>query len=534
MTRAAAFVRAAALAVGAGAAFGLLEGLWADGLPGESTWARLGSLALLDAVLLGVPLAIGAGAWAALRPAQEPRPGRTLAALGVLLALGASGTWRLGEVLRDLDLDRLQAWHLERPLPVLRASDQARPILLITVDTLRADRVASMPALSRWAATGRQFTQARTGSPWTLPALGTLHSGLPTAAHGAGRRVEGAPLHVRTPLDEVPLLAETLRRQGYVAAAVVTNPYAGARYGFSRGFDRFHDLTHRTLRQRALRRGLLLRGFVPPGGDTAVAVTDRALTLLERGGQGRLFAWVHYLDAHAPYAEAPAGFDPYGPCDLPTCFDDWKAMRAGFFAPGEPERDHVRALYDADVAWLDGQLDRLLDEVAAQGWLEEGLVVLVGDHGEELWDHGGGEHGATFYDEVVRVPLIVWGAGVEAGQDARSIGLADVHRGLRAWAARDGLGPLAPDRPTTPVALSSRLFGDEAAGCVLGQFKRIVEADGTVLWFDLAADPQERVPLGEPPPQARDALIACTPEPLSAADDGVDDAGVLQALGYVD
>jgi len=536
MSRLAAAVRGVALAVLVGAVFGGVEGLLAESLPGEPWAERVGGLVLLDAVLLGGPLGLLLAAAAAFRSPRPVRPGLTLAALGILLGLLGSGGWRLATVLAELDVDRLQAWHLERPLPVLRAQGEVRPVVLITVDTLRADRVAQMPQLSTWAARGAWFTHARTPSPWTLPALATLHSGLPAGVHGAGRRVLDRPVHVRTGLDDVPLLAERLRQQGYVTAAVITNPYAGARYGFNRGFDRFHDLTHRTLRQRALRRGVLLRGLVPPAGDTADRVTDRALTLLERGGQGRLFAWVHYLDAHAPYAEVPDGFDPYGPCALPTCFDDWKAIRAGFFAPGPDERAFVRGLYDADVAWLDRQLGRLLDGLEAQGLMDQALVVLVGDHGEELWDHGGGEHGATFHDEVVRVPLLVWGPGVTPGQDSREVGLRAVHQALESWTVDGDLGPLAPGVPASPVPLVSRLFGPEAAGCVHLGHKRVVEADGTVRVFDLTADPLERAALNTVPAGLAEALAACTPAPLEVAEGvaGVEDAAVLQALGYVE
>ncbi len=536
MNRLARAVCGLALGVCVGALFGVVEGVIAESLPGEALGERVGGLVLMDAVLLGLPLGLVAAAIGLFRPGRPVGGGGVLAAVVLVLGVLGSGVWRLAEVLKELDLDALQGWHLERSLPLLRSEGEVRPIVLITVDTLRADRVAEMPRLAAWAEQGAWFTHARTSSPWTLPALATLHSGLPAGVHGAGRRVQDRPLHVRTALGDVPLLAEGLQRQGYVTGAVVTNPYAGARYGFSRGFDRFHDLTHRALRQRALRRGLLLRGLVPPARDTADRVTERALTLLDRGGQGRLFAWVHYLDAHAPYAEVPKGFDPYGPCELPTCFDDWKAFRAGFFKPGPEEEAFVRGLYDADVAWLDGELDRLLEGLDALGLFERALVVLVGDHGEELWDHGGGEHGLTFYEEVVRVPLLVWGPGVTPGRDDRSVGLRAVHQALVTWADGDGLGPLAPGVAAEPVPLVSRLFGDEAAGCVLGTHKRVVEGDGTVRVFDLTSDPGEARPLTGVPEEVAEALEACTPSPLPTASEtsGVEDAAVLQALGYVD
>ncbi len=524
------------LAVLFGALVGVLEGLVAQSLPGESWAVRIGGMVLLDAVLIGVPLGLVLATIALFRPSGPPRPRLTGASLVLLFGLLGAGGWRVLGVLDDLDLDRLQAWHLERSIPLIRSEGGPPPIVLITLDTLRADRVAEMPRLRAWAARGAWFTEARSSSPWTLPALATLHTGLPAAVHGAGRRVEGRKLHHRTPLTDVPVLAELLQNRGYITGAVVSNPFAGARYGFARGFDRFFDRTHRTLTQRGLRRGMVLRGFVPAATDTADGITERALSMFERTREGRFFGWVHYLDAHAPYSEEPEGFDPYGDCDLPSCFDDWKAVRAGLFRPSTAAQAHIRGLYDADVAWLDAQLGRLLDGLERLGLMERALVVMVGDHGEELWDHGGGEHGQTFFDEVMRVPLLMWGPGVVPGQDPRPVGLVAVNRALLAFGEGAGLGPLAPDAPVDPVPLVSRLFGPEASGCTDGHHKRIHEADGAELFFDLVADPAETSPLQELDPKIRESLRACSPSPLSAArDEGqADDLSVLQALGYLD
>ena len=534
MSRAAAALRALAVVLAGAALLGVVEGVLAESLPGESAWARILGLVVLDSVVLGLPLGVVAGVVAALRGRSGRRPRRTVAAAAFVALLLGGGAWRLVEVLEDFDLDRLQTWHLERPIPLLRSEGGGAPIVLISLDTLRFDHLEHMPRLRAWMARGRSFTQARTPSPWTLPAMASVHTGLVGAPHGAGRRVDGRPLHHRTPMGEVTTLAERLRSRGYVSGAVVTNPFLGARYGFAAGFDRFQDLSHRTLRNRALRRGRVLRGLVGPAGDTAERVTERGLEMLGRVAEGRFFVWVHYLDAHAPFASEPEGFDPYGPCDLPACFDDWRAWRAGFFAPGPPEQEVVRELYRADVAWLDHHLGELLDGLGSLGLMDEALVVLLADHGEEFWDHGGGEHGHSFHEELVRVPLVVWGPGVEPGEDDRSVGLAAVHSAALSFASGAGLGPLAPDAPPQQVGLVSRLFGPEAVGCTDGRFK-LVTVEGSVL-YDLVVDPGETRDVIASHPVEAARLRACSPVALAAVEDdgSVDDEVLLRGLGYVE
>ncbi|MCA9573630.1 MAG: sulfatase-like hydrolase/transferase, partial [Myxococcales bacterium] len=132
------------------------------------------------------------------------------------------------------------------------------------------------------------------------------------------------------------------------------------------------------------------------------------LAWLDAGGDAPSFLWLHYFDVHQPYTPAPR-FRPAGepPPGVGWRFDRFREVRSGHFVPDEAQRDWIARLYLAEVRQLDAELGRLLDALRARGRYDDALIVLVSDHGEELWDHGGFEHGHTVHDELLRVPLFV-------------------------------------------------------------------------------------------------------------------------------
>ena len=510
MSRLASFFEVLGAACLCGLVLGLVEGLLATPQIGEPLLARLLAVGLVD-VLLAFPIGGLLGLVAALLPRR--RPIGVLARVAALVPLLVVGLVALAIGLNrsTLDAELEGSMTHEQPLPRL-ASDQPAPIVLITLDTLRPDALEHMPRLSAHAADALRFPRAHSTAPWTLPAMASLHTGTSVHEHGAGARVPGQGNHVRAPMDEqLETLAEALADRGYVNAAVVTNPYLGTRYGFHEGFDRFHDLARKSQLNLALRRTLLLRLFLEPSRDTAAATTEVALELFGSMSGGRGFLWVHYIDAHAPYHVDD--WTPGEPCGLPDCFEDWGAVRQG--EPVE-DRDRVRELYEADLARLDAALDPLLEAVRGQG-----LVLLTADHGEEFWDHGGVEHGAGFHEEVVRVPLLVWGEG--AGEVDRHVDLVGVHDALLAWVDRGQLGPLEPGGPDALTPMASLLFGEEASACTDGRTKWLADRR-----YDLDEDPLEQHPLPAEP-------VSCLPGPLPEFEGELpDDLSVLRSLGYID
>jgi choline-sulfatase len=260
-------------------------------------------------------------------------------------------------------------------------------ILLVTIDTLRADRVgcyghasAATPMLDALAARGVRFETVIAHVPLTGPSHASILSGLGPLGHGFRENAGFVlPAQVRSG-------AEDFRDAGYRTAAFVSAFPLDRRFGFDRGFEVYDD-------------------HLPKGNDPrrtpyverfADATTDAVLRWLEvsaawSGGRP-FFLWVHYYDPHAPY-------EP----------------------PGEFAVRFRTAPYDGEVAFADQQLGRLFRALEERGDLSRTLVVAMSDHGEGLGDHGEATHGLFVYDSTLRVPLIVAGPGVAAGRVAPTV-----------------------------------------------------------------------------------------------------------------
>ncbi len=345
-------------------------------------------------------------------------------------------------------------------------------VLLITVDTLRADRLGCYgnrgirtPVIDGLADDGVLFESAVTPAVMTLPSHASILSGLYPPTHGI--RDNG---DYRLDSD-VLTLAEVLKSRGARTGAVVGSFVLDSMFGLDQGFDVYDD----ALPARGLNDSFLAER---PAG----AVTDAALRLLASMQGARFFLWVHYFDPHHPYT-APRAF----------------------------REQYPRRGYDAEIAYTDAEIGRLLGSLSSSGVRDKTLVVLVGDHGEGLDDHGERTHGIFLYDEQVRVPLIVSfpphvPSRVRVRSTARTVDvmptILDLVRLDPAGTAHEvqgaSLWPLiaqpekAEARPAYLEAMSpllmygwSPLFGIREARW------KYVEAPRPEL-YDLAADPGER------------------------------------------
>jgi arylsulfatase A-like enzyme/Tfp pilus assembly protein PilF len=234
-------------------------------------------------------------------------------------------------------------------------------LVLITIDTLRADRVGAYgstavrtPALDAIAADGIRFSAAYATVPLTLPSHASMLSGRLPVAHTV-RTNDG----YRVP-SEVPLVAETLRQAGFRTAAFVGSIVLGSATGIDRGFETFDD----DMGQKAERR--------------CEEVVQRAASWLSTVGPDRYLLWVHMNDPHLPY-------DPPEP-----------------FAS-----EYGASPYDAEVAYTDRCVGQLVADLDRVGVSDRSAVVVAADHGEGLGDHGERSHGVLLYDTTIRVPLLV-------------------------------------------------------------------------------------------------------------------------------
>ena len=269
-----------------------------------------------------------------------------------------------------LVLVSLASMAASEPLPGFSAG-QGRPaapagIILITVDTLRADRLESYgyagtpnPAVNALAADGVLFEQVIAQSPLTLPS----HCSMLTGAfpyHTGVRDQAGFSLK-----PEHRTLAERLRSEGYRTAAFIGSSVLNAGTGLDQGFDLYWDLPEQGPPERL-------------GGE----VMHRALEWLSSQGDGKFFAWIHLFDPHSPY-DAP---EPFG------------------------SRYRTRP-YDGEVAYVDSLVGDLVGHLKRLRLYDRTLLVFTSDHGESLGEHGESSHGMFLYDATVRIPLIIKAAG---------------------------------------------------------------------------------------------------------------------------
>jgi arylsulfatase A-like enzyme/tetratricopeptide (TPR) repeat protein len=407
-------------------------------------------------------------------------------------------------------------WIWRRPAPSILQSRACRGcnLLLITVDTLRSDRVEAFggaagltPALDRLAAEGVRFTRTYSPAPLTLPAHASIMTAASPPVHGVRAnglfRLGAAP----------PTLASVLQSAGYRTGAFVGAFVLDARFGLNRGFETYDDRydENNTTTDTAERRG---ENVIKPAAAWILA------------GAGPWFAWVHLYDPHDPY-RAP---EPY----------------ASRHAP-----------YDAEVAYADAMVGKLISDLQSAGQLDRTVVMAAADHGESLGEHGEPTHGVFAYDVTQRVPWIVW-AGSHIGRGAsdalvRLIDLAPTALDLlgvdppREFEGRSVV-PVVADAESTPrvaylEAMDANLTRNWAPlTAVVSGADKLIDLPMPEL-YDVAKDPREMTNLvRSEPDRMRDmkVLLNDTTRTLSRQGSGAERATLgaeatrrLQALGYV-
>ncbi len=271
-------------------------------------------------------------------------------------------------------------------------------VFLLNIDMLRADHLGvhgygrdTTPVLDDLARKGAWFTQARAHAPWTYPSVVSMLTGLYPTSHGATyAQADGD--YVTTSLStEIDTLASRLKAGGYATAAFVTNPllkrYSGLDHGFDVYRDEFVGEWRRDVRAPWWHDSML-----------AANVHHEALEWLPHDVESPVFVYIHYIDVHGPFLDPKPFGQPRG------LVRPRQAERARL--TGEP-RQLAIDLYDGELRALDEEIGRLLAALAQRRLLENSIVIITGDHGEEFGEHDGHGHGHSLYDELLHVPLIV-------------------------------------------------------------------------------------------------------------------------------
>ncbi len=355
-----------------------------------------------------------------------------------------------------------------------RSGPRAEPgpynVLLVSLDTVRQDllgcygrrprrapALSTSPALDRLARAGVRMVDAYASSAWTLPSHLSLMTGVPPLQHGV--ETEGATLD-----PAIPTLAEILRARGYRTIGVYSAPYLDPHWGFARGFDAYRAtygadveaVSRRAADTRAEIDAVAAAGDWPRYDDlkrrqvaidaelndrsqlavTSDEVATTVVTELETLARERRpwFVFAHFFDAHCDYAPPPPfdrRFDP----DYAGTFTARGCMSGPAVGRLDPERpggliralsdrdlEHAVALYEGELAWVDGHVERILKALDDLGLGERTLVVITADHGEEFFEHDGLGHRRTLNEEVTRVPLLLRLPGVlPAGAAVRGL-----------------------------------------------------------------------------------------------------------------
>jgi arylsulfatase A-like enzyme len=397
-------------------------------------------------------------------------------------------------------------------------------VLVLVLDTLRADRLGAYgntrgltPFLDSLAARDVVFRHAYAASSWTMPSVASLLTSRFPAQHGVIQITSVLP-------DSEITLPEVLAAHGFATAAFSANRTIAPGRGFGQGYQRAEGWDAMPLARATTRRLDGSGAFdVPPRADF---VNRAALEWLDGLGHDParrppVFLYLQYMETHHPFtppAETLArlrGDRPYPQLSgvngamlvqpwMPIAMND--ELLAG-----------IRDTYDAEVATLDAELRELFAGLEARGVLDHAVVVVVADHGDELWEHEALSHGHTLYEELIHVPLIIGAPGARFhGQVDDVVSLVDVAptilalvgvpippefegRSLVPWLEggsrpQSGVSPRNACSELLPHNEQTRRLGERRA-VVAGRLKLIAGPGDQRTFYDLAADPAEQHPL---------------------------------------
>jgi len=399
-------------------------------------------------------------------------------------------------------------------------------VVLVTVDSLRADRVGSrvMPETRAFADDAVEFTEAIANGPSTPASFPAIHASRYFAS------VDGLGIPAADAGGPIRTLAEVLSAAGYATAGYTDNQFASGAYHYDRGFDAMHDassdgananVAKQFVQSNLDKDGVLFRTiervynrvdalFATTGGrefehERADSLNERAIEFVDETDRD-WFAWLHYMDAHHPY-EAPAEYQREF-LDEPLSVAECRGLsRKGTHHPEtvtDEEWETIRGLYDAECAFVDDQFRALIDALEDRGELADTLVVFTADHGELVGEHDHAGHPPEFWEGVVRVPFVVRHPERDAATVDGQIRLVDlaptVADAVGLDAHDDWEGASAFDLLDGDVDAREWAFGDVGRSIDYGRccarradgWKLLRHADDGELCFDVRATPAER------------------------------------------
>ena len=399
------------------------------------------------------------------------------------------------------------------------ASTQAPNVLIVVMDAVRAANLsaygyarATTPELERFARHSVRFERAIVTAPWTLPSHASMFT---------GRFHHELSADWDVPLDEVhPTLAEVLSDRGYVTAGFVANNFYGRRqFGLNRGFLHYESrkfglgavIAASKLGDTFVRGyNRLTHGYHRPTRMDAGEINERLLKWLPAAKSRPFFVFVNYFDAHEPYVAPPPFNRRFSAVEPPTRRLRRKHTKA--------ELAGLRDAYDQTIAYSDSQLGNLLAELDNRRLLENTLVVVTSDHGEEFGEHGWLGHGNGLYVQGLQVPLLISFRGRVPGNRviAQPVTLRDLpatvldlvgledHREIpgqsltHLWGSATGSQRITTSPVLSEVNAPGKTEGwyavtkGDMKSIIVGGYHYIRNGDGREEIFDIISDPWER------------------------------------------
>jgi arylsulfatase A-like enzyme len=337
-------------------------------------------------------------------------------------------------------------------------------IVLIVIDCLRADHLGcygygrnTSPAIDALAGAGTVFSRAYAQAPWTKPSVASLFTSLYPHVHNIISPGSTMP-------DALVTTAEALKSSGYHTAFFNGgNLFVKKDFNVDQGFTRY-----------------LYRPYAERAGE---AITHDFLRYIQNTNNTPFFAYIHYMDAHTPYKANMFTNTFLGKKPLRTHSDRGSVLKKirlmtkkGRLSP--EEKQQIVDLYDGQIRYIDENIKNILLQLKNSSLLDNTILIITADHGEEFWDHHNFEHGHTLYNELLHIPLIIAGRAVSSKAVSAPVQLIDIHPTILALAGTEPCGApmqgrnlLAPPggaaRPANrAVFATATLYGTEKM-CVI-------------------------------------------------------------------
>jgi choline-sulfatase len=381
--------------------------------------------------------------------------------------------------------------------PAMKTAPPGRPrnVIVILIDTVRADvfgpfradNAVETPVYDAFADKSTVFVHAYNNENWTKPSVATILSGLYPSTHDTKKDESAVP-------NEVELLPQRLQKQGFATAGFVANGYVSDKFGFQRGWDVFRNYIRENKSSEADH----------VFGDALAWLSER-----KQASDGKpFFLYVQTIDPHVTYKAPPEYVQRYhaeayaGPLGPTIDAVELQDLSSGKIAPSEREVAWVKATYNAEVTFHDEQMGKFFTELQTLGLLEDTMIVITNDHGEEINDHGKFGHGHSLYDELLRSPLLMYFPGLfPAGSRVTEITeTVDVTPtildalGLEPLAQADGtsLLPLIQGKPVQRPTYALSEFLDNRRAVRVGNWKLMRSTSTWAQLYEVVADPGEQ------------------------------------------